>query len=43
MTSNPDGTFTVVFDPVAVPANGSLTISYAARMLSVYLTGPLAG
>ena len=43
VTSNPDGTFTVVFDPVAVPANGSLTISYAARMLSVYLTGPLAG
>ena len=43
VTSNPDGTFTVVFDPVAVPANGSLTIGYAARMLSVYLTGPLAG
>jgi uncharacterized repeat protein (TIGR01451 family) len=43
VTSNPDGSFTVVFDPVVVPANGSLTISYAARMLSVYLTGPLAG
>ena len=26
-----------------MPANGSLTIGYAARMLSVYLTGPLAG
>ena len=41
VTSNPDGGFTVRFDPVAVGADGSLTITYAARMLAVYLGGPL--
>ena len=43
VTSNPDGGFIVEFEPVSLPANGSLTITYDARMLTVYLRGPLIG
>ena len=43
VTQNPDGTFTVVLDPVSLPADGSLTVHYFARMLNTYVGGPLAG
>ena len=43
VTNNPDGGFLVEFEPVSLPANGSRTITYAARMLTVYLRGPLIG
>jgi uncharacterized repeat protein (TIGR01451 family) len=43
ITQNPDGSFTVVFEPVAVPSNGSLIISYQARNRASYTGGPLAG
>ncbi len=43
VTQDADGTFTVVFAPIAVPANGVSTITYQARMRTVYTGGPLAG
>ncbi len=43
VTQNDDGTFTVVFAPLDVPASGSLTIGYSARMLNRYLGGPIDG
>lgn len=43
VTSNPDGGFIVEFEPVSLPVSGSLTITYDARMLTLYLRGPLIG
>jgi large repetitive protein len=43
VTQNSDGTFTVVFDPIAVPQNGSTTITFEARMRTTYTGGALAG
>jgi large repetitive protein len=43
VTQNSDGTFTVVFDPIDVPHNGSRTITYQARMRRIYTGGSLAG
>ncbi|MDQ1745645.1 MAG: large repetitive protein, partial [Pseudonocardiales bacterium] len=43
VTQNADGSFTVVFAPLAVPRDGSLTISYPARNRAVYTGGSLAG
>lgn len=43
VTQNADGTFTVVFSAVSVPANGSLLISYTGRDRTVYTGGSLAG
>lgn len=43
VSQNPDGSFTVVFQPVAVPRNGSLSITYTARDRATYTGGPLAG
>ncbi|MEO7262447.1 MAG: hypothetical protein ABI047_14510 [Jatrophihabitantaceae bacterium] len=43
VTQNADGSFTVVFGPVAVPRNGSLSITYAVRDRASYTGGPLAG
>ncbi len=34
--ANGDGTWTLTFDPVALPQNGALTITYQARMRSTY-------
>ncbi len=36
VTENPDGTFTVVFDPIDLAASGEATITYQARMLEDY-------
>ena len=36
VVENPDGTFTVTFDPIALAANGERTITYQARMLATY-------
>ncbi|HYN30910.1 MAG TPA: hypothetical protein VES95_13735 [Dermatophilaceae bacterium] len=43
VTQNADGTFTVVFAPQTAGRDGTITYSYAARMLSSYLGGPVAG
>ncbi|MFC6009052.1 hypothetical protein [Angustibacter luteus] len=44
VTPNPDGTFTVVFDPQSFPSkNGTLTITYQGFMLETYLDGPREG
>ncbi|SDI92432.1 conserved repeat domain-containing protein [Frankineae bacterium MT45] len=43
VTQNADGTFTVVFDPIAVNHNGTTTITYQARMRSVFTGGAVAG
>ncbi|HYN67971.1 MAG TPA: hypothetical protein VES93_13860, partial [Ornithinibacter sp.] len=43
VSPNPDGGFVVDFEPVSLPADASLTITYDARMLTVYLRGPLIG
>ncbi len=43
VTQNPDGTFTVVFDPIAIPRNGTATITYQARMRTTFTGGSLAG
>lgn len=43
VSQNPDGSFTVVFQPVAVPRNGSLSITYATRDRATYTGGSLAG
>ena len=43
VTQNPDGTFTVVFDPIDVARNGTATITFQARMRTTFTGGPLAG
>ncbi|MFL6163229.1 MAG: LPXTG cell wall anchor domain-containing protein [Jatrophihabitantaceae bacterium] len=43
VTQNADGTFTVVFTPISVPADGSVVISYSGRDRTVYTGGALAG
>ncbi len=43
VTQNPDGTFTVVFDPIDVPHNGTATITFQARMRTTFTGGALAG
>ncbi|HEX8095858.1 hypothetical protein, partial [Jatrophihabitans sp.] len=43
ITQNADGSFTVVFSPVAVPHDGSLDITYPARDRAGYTGGALAG
>ncbi|MEO6501206.1 MAG: hypothetical protein ABIQ09_04765 [Jatrophihabitantaceae bacterium] len=43
VSQNPDGSFTVVFEPVAVPRNGLLSITYTARDRAAYTGGALAG
>jgi large repetitive protein len=43
VTQNADGTFTVVFSPVSVPADGSTLITYTGRNRTVYTGGALAG
>ena len=43
VTQNPDGTFTVVFDPIDVAHNGTATITFQARMRTTYTGGALAG
>ena len=43
VTQNPDGTFTVVFDPINVARNGTTTITFQARMRTTYTGGALAG
>ncbi|MEO9237690.1 MAG: DUF11 domain-containing protein, partial [Jatrophihabitantaceae bacterium] len=43
VTQNADGTFTVVFQPIAVAKDGSTTITYQARNRTVYTGGALAG
>ncbi len=43
VTQNADGTFTVVFQPISVPADGSTLISYTGRNRTVYTGGSLAG
>lgn len=43
VTQNSDGTFTVVFDPIDVPRNGTATITFQARMRTTYTGGSLAG
>ena len=41
VTQNSDGSFTVVFTPISVPADGSTLISYTARDRTVYTGGSL--
>lgn len=43
VTQNADGTFTVVFQPIAVAKDGSATITYEGRNRSSYTGGSLAG
>jgi len=43
VTQNADGTFTVVFSPVSVAADGSILITYTGRNRTVYTGGALAG
>jgi uncharacterized repeat protein (TIGR01451 family)/fimbrial isopeptide formation D2 family protein len=43
VTQNADGTFTIVFQPIAVPKDGSTVITYQARDRTVYTGGALAG
>ncbi len=43
VTQNPDGTFTSVFSPLVVAADGTATITYKARMRGTYTGGALAG
>ncbi|MGI8666864.1 MAG: hypothetical protein ACR2N4_12660, partial [Jatrophihabitans sp.] len=43
VTQNADGTFTVVFQPIAVAKDGSTTITYQGRDRTVYTGGALAG
>jgi large repetitive protein len=43
VTQNANGTFTVVFDPISLPHNGTTTITYQARMRTVYTGGARAG
>lgn len=43
VTQNADGTFTVVFQPIAVAKDGSTVITYTGRNRTVYTGGSLAG
>jgi uncharacterized repeat protein (TIGR01451 family) len=43
VTQNPDGSFTLVFGPVAVSHDGSLDITYFVRDRASYTGGALAG
>ena len=43
VTQNADGTFAVVFAPIAVAKNGSTVITYQGRNRTVYTGGDLAG
>lgn len=43
VTQNADGSFTVVFQPVVVARNSSLSISYSGRDRASYTGGPPAG
>jgi large repetitive protein len=43
VTQNADGTFTVVFDPISVAHNGTTTVTFPARMRTIYTGGSLAG
>ena len=43
VTQNADGTFIVVFQPIAVAKDGSTTISYQGRDRTAYTGGALAG
>ncbi|MDQ2957601.1 MAG: DUF11 domain-containing protein [Actinomycetota bacterium] len=43
VTQNADGTFTVVFQPIAVAKDGSIVITYQGRDRTVYTGGSLAG
>jgi uncharacterized repeat protein (TIGR01451 family)/fimbrial isopeptide formation D2 family protein/LPXTG-motif cell wall-anchored protein len=43
VTQNADGTFTVVFQPIAVAKDGSTVITYSGRDRTVYTGGALAG
>jgi large repetitive protein len=43
VTQNSDGTFTVVFQPIAVAHDGTTTITFPARMRTTFTGGPLAG
>ena len=38
VTQNDDGTFTVVFSPLALDPSGTTTVTYRGRMLPVYLS-----
>lgn len=42
VNQNSDGTFTVVFDPIAVNRDASTVITYQGRMRAAYTGGPLA-
>ncbi|GGO79195.1 DUF11 domain-containing protein [Nocardioides deserti] len=39
VTANDDGSFTVVFEPLAIDASGEATVTYQARMLPTYRDG----
>ena len=43
VTQNPDGSFTVVFQPIAVAHDGSTVITYYGRDRTVFTGGSLAG
>ncbi len=43
VTQNSNGTFTVVFQPIAVAKDGTSTISYQGRDRTVFTGGPQAG
>ena len=43
VTRNSDGTFTLVFAPLAAAANGTITVTYQGRMRTEYTGGSLAG
>ncbi len=43
VTQNADGTFTVVFQPIAVAKDGSTVITYRGRNRTVFTGGALAG
>ena len=43
VTQNPDGTLTVVWDPIDMAHNGTATITFQARMRTTYTGGSLAG
>lgn len=43
VTQNANGTFTVVFDPITLAHNDTTTVTFPARMRTVYTGGSLAG
>ena len=42
VVENPDGSFTVTFDPIDIAASGTDTVTYQARMLASYRDGSSA-